>query len=149
MPGSVLGGEATPGWERYHVPLFKTPRLFILTEANWLETQARVPLVLSYSLQSGSFILKLQGGGGLDVGREEDISWRQVLPTNCSCCLTFFFVFTASWGYCTSLIQDSLGSLYTSSQMSPAPALGNQGTTEQLRAGNEFPQRNGLSSQNH
>ena len=40
MPGSGLGGEATPRGERYHVPLFKTPRLFnhlILTDANWLE----------------------------------------------------------------------------------------------------------------
>lgn len=71
----------------------------------------------------------------------------ELFLTGCAC-PTFFFGFVPVWGCSTSLSQDSLGNLYTSSQISPAPALGNQGTIEQLQAGDQCPLRNGLSSQN-
>lgn len=81
-------------------------------------------------------------------GEGETYQWETgAFPTGCGC-LTFFFGFRAGWGCSTSLSQDSLGNLYTSSQVSPAPALGNQGAIGQLCIGDKLPVRKGLSSQN-
>lgn len=58
-------------------------------------------------------------------------------PTCCRC-LAFFLEFTEIWGCSTSLSQASLGNLYTSSQRSPAPELGNQGLLGNWAAGPVF-----------
>lgn len=65
-------------------------------------------------------------------------------PTCCRC-LAFFLEFTEIWGCSTSLSQASLGNLYTSSQRSPAPELGNQGLLGNWAAGPVFRDRPGCS----
>lgn len=148
MPGSVLGGEATPGWENTMFHCLR-PLGFILTWHD-LRTQARVLSISYSSLQTGSFCLEIarRRCARCEQGGRYQLKTRCYLPIAAAVWLSST-CFSLIQGYCTSLIQDSLGSLYTSSQMSPAPALGNQGTAEQLRAGNMFPQRSGPSSQNH
>lgn len=147
LPGNCLpvapDGEGTPGqaWEILRVPppttlCVPTPGV---SQSEWIWEAWASAASLTASRRSRASRDPQEGSRWTwGQGRENAALKTPMLPTSCGC-LTFFFGFGVTWGCSTSLSQDSLGNLYTSSQVSPAPALGNQGAVEQRPAGRQAP----------